>query len=141
MGAARQAVYSGAVAEPARFHFGDRNGAPSHPLILHNRRERSEMPRYFFHVREQSQFSRDAEGQELANLDAARREAVSIAREMIGERVLHGGAIDGRIVEIADEQDHILDEIRFDDVLFEGGTARSYGDDVTKSAPVTNPIR
>jgi hypothetical protein len=113
---------------------------PSHPLILDSLRERFEMPRYFFHVREQSQFSRDTEGQELANLEAAKREAVSIAREMIGERVLHGGDIDGRIIEIADEQDQKLDEVRFDEVLFEGGSARSYGDDVTKSAPVTNPI-
>ncbi len=99
------------------------------------------MPRYFFHVREQSQFSRDTEGQELANLEAAKREAVNVAREMIGERLLHGGDIDGRIVVIADEQDQMLDEVHFCDVLFEGGTARSYGDDVTKSAPVTNPIR
>jgi hypothetical protein len=99
------------------------------------------MPRYFFHVREQSQVSRDAEGQELADLGAAKREAVSAAREMIGERVLHGGDIDGRIIEIADEQDHMLDEVHFRDVLFEAGIARSYGDDVTKSAPVTNPIR
>ena len=99
------------------------------------------MPRYFFHVREQSQSSRDAEGQDLPNLEAAKREAVNIAREMIGERVLHGGDIDGRIIEITDEQDHLLDEVHFCDVLFEDGTARSYVDDVTKSAPVTNPIR
>src|SRR5580765_5961984 len=49
------------------------------------------MPRYFFHVREGSSFHRDEEGQELPDAEAARQEAVNTSREMLGEKLLHGG--------------------------------------------------
>jgi hypothetical protein len=97
------------------------------------------MPRFFFHVREGAELSRDREGQELADAKAARREAVNSGREMLGERLLHGGAIDGRQIVIADETGTVLDVIGADDVLFKDGQLRSYKDDVTQSAPTADP--
>jgi len=94
------------------------------------------MPRYFFHVRDSdNDISRDAEGQDLPDLDAARTEAISANREMLGERLLHGGRLDHRQIEIADERGNILAKIDANDVLFRDGEYRSYSDDVTKSAP------
>ncbi len=97
------------------------------------------MPRYFFHVREGAELSRDGEGQDLPDAEAARREAVNASREMLGEKLLHGGALDQRQVEIADETGHVVDVVNVNDVLFKSGQFRSYSDDVTQSAPVTRP--
>jgi hypothetical protein len=94
------------------------------------------MPKYFFNVRDaDGDISQDAEGQDLPDLDAAKTEAVSANREMLGERLLHGGQLDHRQIEIADEQGNILAKIDANDVLFCDGEYRSYSDDVTKSAP------
>ena len=97
------------------------------------------MPRYFFHVREGSTLSRDAEGQELPDVEAARKEAISASREILGEKLLHGGSLDSRTIEIADETGHIVDVVNSRDVLFKGGQFRTYSDDVTQSAPVNSP--
>lgn len=95
------------------------------------------MARYFFHVRDMDGvLSRDEEGQELPGLDAARAEAVSSNREMLGERILHGGVIGPRQIEIADEKDEVLATIAVTDVLIDRGQVRVFIDDVTKSAPV-----
>ena len=97
------------------------------------------MPRYFFHVREGSVLHRDEEGQELCDAEAARREAINSSREMLGEKLLHGGSLNGRSVEIADETGHIVDVVHSRDILFRGGQFRSYPDDVTQSAPTNAP--
>lgn len=98
------------------------------------------MPRYFFHVRDGTEISCDPEGQMLADLEAAKREAVNSAREMIGERVLHGGAVNGRTIEISGEDGKVLATINTGEVLVKKGQFGRFNDDVTKSAPVTNPI-
>jgi hypothetical protein len=99
------------------------------------------MPRYFFHVRDSDgDVSRDTEGQELDHLEAARAEAISANREIMGEKLLHGGSIDSRRIEITDDKNTVLATVNADDVLFVDGQYRSYSDDVTKTAPVTNPI-
>ncbi len=97
------------------------------------------MPRYFFHVREGSDLSRDTEGQELPDAEAARREAVNAGREILGEKLLHGGALNNRSIEIADETGRVVDVVNINDVLFKGGKFRSYDSDVTHSAPVNLP--
>ena len=97
------------------------------------------MPRYYFHVREGDTLHSDTEGQELADGREARREAISAGREIIGEKLLHGGELDGRIIEIADEKGEVLDRITSNDVLFRDGEFRTYSDDVTQSAPVNTP--
>lgn len=95
------------------------------------------MARYFFHVRDKDgDVIRDREGQELPSLDAARAEAVNSNREMLGERILHGGIIGPRQIEIADGTGEVLAAITITDVLMDRGQVRAFSDDVTKSAPV-----
>ena len=94
------------------------------------------MSRYFFNVRDSDgDVSRDDEGQELPDLKAAREEAINANREMLGERLLHGGSLNNRQIEIADESGNILETITSQDVLFRDGQWRDFPDDVTKSAP------
>jgi hypothetical protein len=97
------------------------------------------MPHYYFHVREGSEFSKDTEGQDLPNVEAARKEAISASREMLGEKLLHGGSLNHRTIEIADETGHVVDVISSNDVLYQAGKFRTYADDVTQSAPVIQP--
>ena len=97
------------------------------------------MPRYYFHVREGGDISRDIEGQDLPNAETARREAISAGREILGEKLLHGGALNNRSIEIADETGHVVDVVNVNDVLFKGGKFRNYESDVTHSAPVNLP--
>ncbi|HET7086688.1 MAG TPA: hypothetical protein VFI23_18115 [Rhizomicrobium sp.] len=99
------------------------------------------MPRYFFHIREGSVFYRDEEGQELADAEAAREEAINTAREILSEKLLHGGSLNHRTIEIADETGYVVDEINVRDILFQAGHFRSYSDDVTQSAPKNEPSR
>jgi hypothetical protein len=95
------------------------------------------MARYFFNVKgADGEISRDREGQELADLNAARAEAVSSNREMLGERLLHGGALGPRDIEISDERGKVLATVSAKDVLMQDGQLRSFSDDVTKSAPI-----
>src|SRR5689334_1547187 len=97
------------------------------------------MPRYFFHVREGSSLSQDEEGQELPNAEAARWEAVSATREMLGEKLLHGGSLNHRAIEIADETGFVVDVVYSREVLFQDGRLSVYADDVTQSAPQNIP--
>ena len=97
------------------------------------------MPRYFFHVREGGDLNRDGEGQDFADVEAARREAVNSVREMLGEKILHGGALNHRSIEIADETGHVVEVVNSRDVLLKNGQPRSYSDDVTQSAPTKSP--
>jgi hypothetical protein len=97
------------------------------------------MPRYYFHVREGNTFNRDEEGQELANTVAAQKEAIATGREILGEKLLHGGTLDSRTIEIADETGHVVDVVNVQDVLFTAGQFRTYSDDVTQSAPTNSP--
>jgi hypothetical protein len=94
------------------------------------------MTRFFFHVRDDaSDVSRDTEGQELPDLEAARREALNANREMLGERLLHGGSLDCRQIEIANGKGEVLAVVNVQDTLYQEGHLRSFDDDVTKSAP------
>lgn len=92
------------------------------------------MPRYYFHVRDGADVSRDEEGQTLPDVEAARREAICTNREMLGERLLHGGSLNHRQIEITDETGHVVDVVTAADALFSHGKLRSYDDDVTSSA-------
>ena len=94
------------------------------------------MPRYYFHVREGAELSRDAEGQDLPDAEAARKEAICASREILGEKLLHGGSLNHRTIEIADETGHVVDVVSSNDVLFQGGRFSTFADDVTQSAPV-----
>ncbi len=96
------------------------------------------MTRFFFHVRDgRDDVSRDTEGQELPDLEAARREALNTNREMLGERLLHGGSLGYRQIEIANENGDVLATVNAKDTLFQEGHLRTYSDDVTQSAPTS----
>ena len=97
------------------------------------------MPRYFFHVRDGAEVSRDREGQLLQSLEEARREAQNTAREMLGERLLHGGSMNHKQIEIADETGHVVDVVNSRDIILKNGELRSYPDDITKSANKPSP--
>ena len=95
------------------------------------------MTRFFFHVRDRGDdLSLDTEGQELPDLEAARREAISANREILGEKLLHGGSLNHRQIEIANEKGDVLAVVNANDTLFQDGQFRSFSDDVTQSAPV-----
>ena len=98
------------------------------------------MPRYFFHVREGSNLNRDCEGQEMADAAAARQEAISTGREILGEKLLHGGELDSRTIEITDETGRVVGIVNVNDILFKDGKFRRYSDDVTQSAPQFNSV-
>jgi hypothetical protein len=122
--------------EKSRAKDRDRNAAFPGPLVFSKTRRISTMPRYFFHVREaDGDIGRDLEGQTLPDLEAARREAASAIREMLGEWMLHGGGQHPQQIEIADENGALVATLNTADVLFRDGEFRRYSDDVTKSAP------
>jgi hypothetical protein len=97
------------------------------------------MPRYFFHVREGRDLNRDGEGQEFADVEAARREAINSVREILGEKLLHGGVLNQRSIEIADQTGHVVDVITAREVLLKGGQFRSYSDDILQSDATKPP--
>ena len=119
----------------------DWNDSSTCPLFSCNRFSRFAIPRFFFNVRDGADVSHDREGQEFTNMEAARREAVCSNREMMSERLLHGGSLNHRQIEVTDETGHVLDVVSSRDVLFSHGKLRSYDDDVTKSAPVSRPVK
>ncbi|HEX4371285.1 MAG TPA: hypothetical protein VH019_08055 [Rhizomicrobium sp.] len=97
------------------------------------------MARYFFNVRgPDGEISRDWEGQDLPDLTAARAEAEMSNREMLGERLLHGGSLGPRQIEIVDEKGAVLATITATEVLTDHGQFRVFSDDVTKSAPTAS---
>lgn len=90
------------------------------------------MSKYYFHVRDGAELNRDPEGQELPNLESARREALNTAREMISERLLHGGSLNHKQIEIADETGHVVDVVHTQEAVLKNGELRSYSDDITR---------
>jgi len=84
------------------------------------------MPRYYFHIREGATLTRDTNGQELPDVEAAREEAIAAGRALLDERPerLH------RTIEIADQTGHVVDEINSHDILFR---------DVPRYAGVSRP--
>jgi hypothetical protein len=100
------------------------------------------MTRFFFHVHDfGGDISRDTEGQELSSLEAARLEAVNTNRELLGEQLLHGGSILPCRIEIADDRGAVLAVVDMRETLFQKDQLRSFGDDVTQSAPKSRPVK
>jgi hypothetical protein len=72
------------------------------------------MPRYYFHIRVGAALTRDANGQELPDVETAREEAIATGRALLGERP--GGL--HRTIEIVDQTGYVVDEINSRDILF-----------------------
>jgi hypothetical protein len=75
------------------------------------------MPRFHFHLRNDLDVP-DEEGVELPHLEAARQEALSQARDLVGELVKEQGRIVlSHGIDIEDERGVVLATVRFADVL------------------------
>jgi hypothetical protein len=75
------------------------------------------MPRYFLNIRNSSGFAEDEEGQELADLQAARAEAIAGIRSVLAEEIKRG-VLDLRgQVEITDEAAALLAVVPYREAL------------------------
>ena len=72
---------------------------------------------FFFHVHNRIGFVEDEEGRELADLEAARHEAIAGARSIVSEEAKQGCVdLRGRI-DVADAERNILLSIPFDEAI------------------------
>jgi hypothetical protein len=75
------------------------------------------MQRYFFHVVQGAQISKDEEGSQLASLEAARMEALLAARELVAHAILDGNDNVPEVIIIADEDGRSIDRVDVRTVL------------------------
>lgn len=68
--------------------------------------------RYYLNIRNGDMLIADLEGADYPSLDEARQEAVRSARELLSEMVRRGEVVNGRSIEICDEEGRILETIR-----------------------------
>ncbi|MDB5645823.1 hypothetical protein [Methylobacterium sp.] len=61
------------------------------------------MPRYFLNIRDGADVIEDLEGSILPDIEAACREAVAAARDILAEKLRAGEVMDGQVFEITDE--------------------------------------
>lgn len=75
------------------------------------------MPRFFLHLRNHAGHIDDYEGQELADLEAARVQAIEGIRSLVSEEARHG-VIDLRgSIEIADPRGNIVGVVTFSEAV------------------------
>ena len=78
------------------------------------------MPTFFFNISTRTTIIRDEEGTELADLDAAKREAIKDARGMMSTAIREGTDISHRQIEICDADGNMLLKVPFSDA-YEAG--------------------
>lgn len=61
------------------------------------------MPRFFLNIRDGADLIVDPEGSVLPDVEAACREALYAARDILAERIRAGDVVDGQQFEITDE--------------------------------------
>jgi hypothetical protein len=71
------------------------------------------MPRYYLHIVRDGEAIKDPEGYDLPDLDAAKREAISGAREILSEEVLRGSLSLDEHIEIVDDRGEVVFVIPF----------------------------
>lgn len=69
--------------------------------------------RYYLHMRSGETFMEDPDGEEFANLDAAKEEAIRSAREIMADRLRVGLPLDGQTFEIHDEDGNLVATVPF----------------------------
>ena len=74
------------------------------------------MPRYYFHLHNDVD-GRDDEGRELADVDAARAEAIKGARDLIAEDVRQGIVTLSHWIEVRDQRGHQVLRVRYRDAV------------------------
>ncbi len=75
------------------------------------------MARYYLHIRNGGGFSEDPEGQDLADLDAAREAAIDGVRSIISEEARQGQMDLSGSIEIADTDGNILLVVPFTEAV------------------------
>lgn len=75
------------------------------------------MPHFFFHIRERDKLTTDPEGEEHQDLEQARAEAVTAAREIMAEKVVQGEIAEGEQFEICDAAGAVLAVIPFEEAI------------------------
>jgi hypothetical protein len=75
------------------------------------------MTRYYFHIRDADGMSRDNEGTELPNLEAARREARASGRDLIADAMKSRRLVAGQMLDIADEQGVVIETLTVSDLI------------------------
>jgi hypothetical protein len=82
------------------------------------------MPRYFFHFRNRNGLKEDYEGDDLADLVAAKETAMISAREIIADGLLGDEAVLGSCsFEVCDEAGKLLFALPFSEVATKPDTA------------------
>lgn len=75
------------------------------------------MSRYFLNIRDGSDLIEDLEGSILPDIDAACREAMAAARDILAEKVRTGKVVNGQFFEITDETGTVQARVPFKDAL------------------------
>jgi hypothetical protein len=75
------------------------------------------MPRFFLHIRDGTVLVEDEEGSDFPNVEAACREAVLAAREILASKLVAGEEVDGQTFEITDENHVVRATFPLRDVL------------------------
>ena len=75
------------------------------------------MTKYYFNIRAGERYIADQEGQEHTDLDEAKEEAMTAAREILSEAVRFGEVIDGRRFEITDSEGNLCATVPFSEAL------------------------
>jgi hypothetical protein len=75
------------------------------------------MPRYYFHICTGSDLTRDADGSDLPDLDAARKQAVKMACRAWSERPPDNA--DNETFEITDESGEVVLKVPFSEAFAE----------------------
>jgi hypothetical protein len=78
------------------------------------------MGRFYFHIRSGGQVIIDHEGSDLPDADAARREALASARQIVAEAIRYGTEDAPEEFVIADSEGRELEIVRFAAVLPKG---------------------
>lgn len=75
------------------------------------------MPRFYFHVCNGTGLVEDEDGQELADLEAARREAIRAARCIMASDVQRGMLDLSSFIEIEDSDHQLVHTLAFDEAV------------------------
>lgn len=74
------------------------------------------MPHYYLHQRNEI-YVADEEGEDFADLDAARQKALIGARSILSEEVKHGSLDLRGVIEIADDSGAIVEVVPFQETV------------------------
>jgi hypothetical protein len=78
------------------------------------------MPRYFFHISDERGWTKDHEGSQFDNVEAARVEAVKASKTVVGQQLIKGRSLEvalaGKIV-VSDEHEQVLFAVKFSEAV------------------------